>query len=156
MTVFPIENFELKLEWAVEPGGNSGIMWRVNPNIGGAPYETGPEMQILDDIRHADGGNPYTSAGSDYACMPVRTIGLSIRPTSSTGSHHRQRRTCDRPSSTTLRSSSTNSGPTIGTKALQSKFTAWPGYGMRRRKVTSFSRTMATRLVPQHQDPAAS
>ena len=32
-----------------------------------APYFTGPEYQILDDQRHADGKNPMTSAASLYA-----------------------------------------------------------------------------------------
>ena len=33
----------------------------------GAPYETGPEYQVLDDDKHGDGKNPLTSAGSIYA-----------------------------------------------------------------------------------------
>jgi hypothetical protein len=34
---------------------------------GGAPYETGPEYQLLDNERHADGRSPLTSAGAVYA-----------------------------------------------------------------------------------------
>jgi hypothetical protein len=30
-------------------------------------WETGPEMQVLDNAEHADGRSPLTSAGSDYA-----------------------------------------------------------------------------------------
>lgn len=59
-------NFELELEWQVAPGGNSGIMYRVDPS-GEATYMTGPEMQVLDDAAHADGKNALTSAGSAYA-----------------------------------------------------------------------------------------
>ena len=59
-------NFELELEWQVAPGGNSGIMYRVDPS-GDATYMTGPEMQVLDDAAHADGKNALTSAGSAYA-----------------------------------------------------------------------------------------
>ena len=33
------------------------------------PWETGPEMQILDNERHADGKSPLTSAGSLYALI---------------------------------------------------------------------------------------
>src|ERR1044071_2394934 len=51
------ENFELELEWKVGPGANSGIMYRVSEDFG-APYETGPEMQVLDDDQHADGRAP--------------------------------------------------------------------------------------------------
>ena len=62
------ENFELELEWKVSPGANSGIMYRVSEDFG-APYETGPEMQVLDDDKHADGRDPKTSAGSLYALI---------------------------------------------------------------------------------------
>ena len=33
----------------------------------GAPWETGPEYQVLDNAGHHDGDDPLTSAGSDYA-----------------------------------------------------------------------------------------
>ncbi len=59
-------NFELKLEWKVAPGGNSGLFFRGTENEERI-YETAPEMQILDNQRHKDGGNPLTSAGSNYA-----------------------------------------------------------------------------------------
>ena len=62
------ENFELELEWRVIPGSNSGIMYRVSEESA-APYETGPEMQVLDDDKHADGRDPKTSAGSLYALI---------------------------------------------------------------------------------------
>jgi hypothetical protein len=58
-------NFELALEWKVAPGGNSGVFYRVT-ETGQATYETGPEMQVLDDARHADGHSRLTSAGSLY------------------------------------------------------------------------------------------
>jgi hypothetical protein len=61
-------NFELELEWKVSPGANSGIMYRV-AEAAAAPYETGPEMQVLDDDKHADGRDPKTSAGSLYALI---------------------------------------------------------------------------------------
>ena len=62
------ENFELELDWKASPGANSGIMYRVSEDFG-APYETGPEMQVLDDDKHADGRDPKTSAGSLYALI---------------------------------------------------------------------------------------
>jgi hypothetical protein len=61
-------NFELELEWKVSPGANSGIMYHVSEDFS-APYETGPEMQVLDDDKHADGRDPKTSAGSLYALI---------------------------------------------------------------------------------------
>lgn len=63
------KDFELELEWKVAPGGNSGVMYRVNESVGGASWHTGPEMQILDDAGHGDGKNPKTSAGSLYALI---------------------------------------------------------------------------------------
>jgi len=60
------ENFDLTLEWKVTKGANSGVMYRVSEEKG-APYETGPEYQILDNANHGDGKNPKTSAASAYA-----------------------------------------------------------------------------------------
>lgn len=59
------KDFELSLEWKISEGGNSGIMYRVTEGAEDT-YETGPEMQVLDDARHPDGHNRLTSAGSDY------------------------------------------------------------------------------------------
>lgn len=59
-------DFEFAFEWRVASGGNSGVMFRASEDHG-APYETGPEFQILDNRAHADGKNPLTSAGSNYA-----------------------------------------------------------------------------------------
>lgn len=59
-------DFEFQVDWKVAPGGNSGIMWHVSEEFG-APWETGPEMQVLDDARHPDGKSRLTSAGSCYA-----------------------------------------------------------------------------------------
>jgi hypothetical protein len=59
------KDFELVLEWRISEGGNSGIMFRVAEGAE-ASYETGPEMQVLDDARHPDGRNRLTSAGSAF------------------------------------------------------------------------------------------
>ncbi len=61
-------DFELAFEWKVSPGANSGVMYRVREDRG-APYETGPEYQVLDDAKHADGRNPKTSASALYALV---------------------------------------------------------------------------------------
>ena len=47
------ENFELSVDWKISEGGNSGIMFRVQ-EIGKAPWHTGPEIQILDNVGHHD------------------------------------------------------------------------------------------------------
>ena len=64
------QNFELRLEWNISAGGNSGIMYRVTEDAE-APYETGPEMQVLDDARHADGKSRLTAAGSCFGLYPA-------------------------------------------------------------------------------------
>ncbi len=62
------QNFDLKLEWRVAPGSNSGIMYLVSEDAN-ATWLTGPEMQVLDDGKHADGKNPVTSAGALYGLI---------------------------------------------------------------------------------------
>lgn len=53
------DNFELRFEWKVAPGSNSGVYYRPGQY----------EYQILDNQKHADGKNPRTSAASLYFCM---------------------------------------------------------------------------------------
>jgi len=53
------DDFELRFEWKVAEGSNSGIYYR----------PTQYEYQILDNGKHGDGRNPRTSAASLYFCM---------------------------------------------------------------------------------------
>lgn len=53
------DDFELRFEWRVGAGSNSGVYYR----------PTQYEYQILDNDKHVDGGNPRTSAASLYFCM---------------------------------------------------------------------------------------
>ena len=63
-------NFELELEWKLKPGGNSGVIYRaVEQPAPAQSWHTGPEMQILDDVKHKDGLDPKTSAGALYALV---------------------------------------------------------------------------------------
>jgi len=59
-------DFELALDWRVDTAGNSGVFFHVT-DAGSYVWESGPEMQILDNDAHPDGRNPLTSAGSNYA-----------------------------------------------------------------------------------------
>jgi hypothetical protein len=70
------EDFELVLEWKVAPGGNSGIFFHVREDASlSHAYLSGPEMQVLDNEGHADGRDPLTSAGSNFALhAPVRDV----------------------------------------------------------------------------------
>jgi len=69
------ENFELELEWKIAEGGNSGIIYHVHEDSKfRATYQTGPEMQVLDDARHPDakqGRNGNRTAGSLYDMIPT-------------------------------------------------------------------------------------
>ena len=65
ITIEQFADFELKLEWKVAEGGNSGIMFRVTEDQR-RTWHSGPEMQVLDDARHPDGRVPETTAGSNY------------------------------------------------------------------------------------------
>ena len=65
ITVEVFQDFELSLEWLVEPGGNSGVFFRANEEHDYI-FVNAPEMQVLDDANHRDGKNPLTSAGSNY------------------------------------------------------------------------------------------
>ena len=74
VTVDEFGDFDLRLQWKISEGGNSGIIFRV-VNVGAEVWESGPEMQILDNARHADGKNPLTSAGANYGLQaPVRDV----------------------------------------------------------------------------------
>lgn len=69
-------DFDLRWEWKVAGGGNSGVMYRVEEG-NGPSYMTGPEYQILNDEKHRDGGNPKTSAAALYAliaCDDTKTV----------------------------------------------------------------------------------
>lgn len=62
------ENFHLKLEWKVDTGANSGIIFYVHEDTTKykKSYETGPEMQVLDNERHKDSKIIKHRAGDLY------------------------------------------------------------------------------------------
>ncbi|RYE89786.1 MAG: DUF1080 domain-containing protein [Cytophagaceae bacterium] len=61
------ENYELTLEWKIEPGGNSGIIFGVHEDPAfHATYETGIEMQVLDNKGAEDNKKANHLAGSLY------------------------------------------------------------------------------------------
>lgn len=61
-------NFVLSLEWKIAEAGNSGVMWGVQEiEKYKQPYETGPEIQVLDNDKHPDGKNGTShQAGALY------------------------------------------------------------------------------------------
>ena len=69
------KNFELSIDWKISEGGNSGIMYHVSEDSAFQnTYNSGPEMQVLDDERHPDakkGVNGNRQAGSLYDLIPL-------------------------------------------------------------------------------------
>jgi 3-keto-disaccharide hydrolase len=70
-------DFELELEWKIGEAGNSGIFYRgiEDPDYKGTAnndriYTTGPEYQLLDDIKAADNKTRLTCAAAAYGLYP--------------------------------------------------------------------------------------
>ncbi len=63
-------DFELKVDFKLTPGANSGIKYYVDPDLNKGPGSSiGPEYQLLDDVRHPDaklGKNGNRTVGSLY------------------------------------------------------------------------------------------
>ncbi len=71
-------DFELELEWKAAPGANSGIMYRV-AEIHDAPWQTGPEFQILDDAGAGlEPTHPHSAGGMFDIYPPVP--GKQLKP----------------------------------------------------------------------------
>jgi hypothetical protein len=75
-------NFHLKLEWKVAANANSGIIFFVNEDLSKFKntYETGLEMQVLDNNGHPDGKIEKHRAGDLYDLIksttePVKPVG---------------------------------------------------------------------------------
>jgi hypothetical protein len=59
-------NFKLSLEWKISKGGNSGIFWGVKEDVKyKEAYETGPEIQVLDNLNFLDTNSKH-KAGALY------------------------------------------------------------------------------------------
>ncbi len=77
MTKDEFGNFELELDWKIGEACNSGIFYRgiEDPDFEGKPnddriYTTGPEYQLLDDIKADDNKTPLTRAAANYGLYP--------------------------------------------------------------------------------------
>ncbi len=69
------KNFDLKLEWKISEGGNSGIFYLGQEVPEWPIYKTAPEMQVLDNERHVDanmGKDGNRKAGSLYDMIPAK------------------------------------------------------------------------------------
>ena len=82
VTDLEYENFHLKLDWKVASKANSGIIFYIKDDITKYKntYETGLEMQVLDNDGHPDGKITKHRAGDLYDLIssssePVKPVG---------------------------------------------------------------------------------
>ena len=73
VTAEEFENFHLKLDWKISPNGNSGIIFFVHEDLAKFKntYNTGPEMQVLDNNGHPDAKIIKHRAGDLYDLISV-------------------------------------------------------------------------------------
>jgi hypothetical protein len=62
-------DFELELEWKIGEAGNSGIFYRGTEQYDHI-YWSGPEYQLLDDVKGEDNKTRLTCAGAAYGIYP--------------------------------------------------------------------------------------
>ena len=69
------ESFEIKFEWKVSPGSNSGFIWGVSEDkMYEHPHKTGPEIQIIDtDYYGDDPDHQKHTVGALYDMIPPST-----------------------------------------------------------------------------------
>lgn len=67
MTTQQFSNFDLRFEWKISPGGNSGVLYHVieKPEYE-QDYHTGPEYQVMDDGGWEGDLTSAQLAGSNY------------------------------------------------------------------------------------------
>jgi hypothetical protein len=63
-------NFELSIDWKIEPSGNSGIFYRASEEKDEI-YWNAVEMQVVDDAGHPDAKDRRRAAGAAYALYPA-------------------------------------------------------------------------------------
>lgn len=64
------QNFDLRFEWNISEGGNSGVIYRIN-------HGRGLEYQLLDDENHVRGKEPLSSSAAIYDI--VESVGAPLR-----------------------------------------------------------------------------
>ena len=75
------ENYDFSVEWRISKNGNSGIIFNVTEDLKyGSTYNTGPEMQVLDNDGHPDGKIFNHRSGDLYDLIksssePVKPVG---------------------------------------------------------------------------------
>lgn len=75
------KNYELQLQWRISKGGNSGIIFDIQEDHKhGATYQTGAEMQVLDNIDADDNKKQNHLAGCLYDMIGDATVSHPVTP----------------------------------------------------------------------------
>jgi len=74
------EDFELYLEWAISPGGNSGIFFHVVEGVYPSTYAIGPEYQLIDDAGFPEKLEEWQQTGANYAMHPADKSRKKLMP----------------------------------------------------------------------------
>lgn len=125
-------NFELELEWKIGEAGNAGIFYRGTEEYDHI-YWSGPEYQLLDDIKASDNKTPLTRAGAAYGLYPapdghVKPVGdWNLTRIVVNGAHVEHWLNGFKTADYELWSDDWKA------KVQASKFNAWPNYGMAKR-----------------------
>ena len=68
ITLKQYENFELSLEWKIDTGGNTGILYMVFEDTAFQQvFHTGPEYQLIDDLGWPEPLEDWQQTGANYA-----------------------------------------------------------------------------------------
>jgi hypothetical protein len=74
-------NFELSLDWKISRKGNSGIFYHIQENEKfKSTYFTGPEYQLIDDVRFPQRLVAWQQTGADYAMHPADPDRKQLNP----------------------------------------------------------------------------
>jgi len=121
-------DFELELEWKIGEAGNGGIFYRATEEYDRV-YWSGPEYQLLDDLKASDNKSRLTCAGAAYALYPspaghLKPVGdWNATRIVARGKHVEHRLNGVKLLEYTLES------PDWEAKVKASKFVDWPHYG---------------------------
>lgn len=78
ITTDEYEDFELSLDWKIEKCGNSGVLFNVTESDKyNSVWETGPEMQVLDNLCHPDARIEKHRAGDLYDLIESKFVAVN-------------------------------------------------------------------------------
>lgn len=126
-------DFVLILDWKISEAGNSGVFWGVSEDEKfGTGYQTGPEIQILDNDKHPDAKAGTThQAGALYDMVaPAKDVTKPVGEwnTMVITVNHKENK-----GSVTLNGTETVSFPVANDEwdamVAKSKFAGWDGFG---------------------------